>query len=377
MRILLITEFFTSLQNPQFSGGVETRTFYTAKYLSLNNQITVFARKRIGEKNYERYKNIEIYRFGKHIISSAATLSSICPRMQFIINCIKESKNLNIDLIEGSNFISYIPTIFISNFKKIPKIAWYPDTLKGKWIKEFGPILGSIGEICESIFLKIKWNQIITISNTVKKRLEKITLNNIKIIYCGTDFNKTKRIEKKDKIIVVSRLVKYKRVDWVIKLYTKLKNQFPKLTLTIIGSGPEEKNLKNLCKKLELENKINFLKNISNTKLEEEINNSKILIHPSLIEGFGIVLVESSKFGTPFVSANIPTAKELNQNLESGLLFDKLNFNDLITQTTILLKNLTLYQKLSQNGIKNSRKFNWQNLIKQTENIYKQTLNEK
>jgi glycosyltransferase involved in cell wall biosynthesis len=46
-------------------------------------------------------------------------------------------------------------------------------------------------------------------------------------------------------LLHVGRLVKWKRVDLLIDAYRKLKVKYPQLTLTIVGNGPEEANLKN------------------------------------------------------------------------------------------------------------------------------------
>jgi glycosyltransferase involved in cell wall biosynthesis len=50
-------------------------------------------------------------------------------------------------------------------------------------------------------------------------------------------------------LLHVGRLVKWKRVDLLIDAYRKLKIKYPQLTLTIVGNGPEEANLKNYADK--------------------------------------------------------------------------------------------------------------------------------
>ena len=86
MRILLVTEFYSSLTRPIFSGGVETRTFFVAKYLAQRHQVIVIARKRKGEKRIETRGNLKIYRLGSDVNNLAATVLSLFKRSFFIID---------------------------------------------------------------------------------------------------------------------------------------------------------------------------------------------------------------------------------------------------------------------------------------------------
>ncbi|NMB57382.1 glycosyltransferase family 4 protein [Candidatus Beckwithbacteria bacterium] len=377
MKILLITEFFTSPEKQIFSGGVETRCFYIAKYLSSQNQVFVICRRRKEELKFEQKDNLIIYRLGREIQSTEANIFSIIDRLIFQFLAFFKGLQLRIDLVEGSNYICFLPAFFVGFFKRIPKVAWYPDVLKGSWQEQFGLFLGFFGELGEFIFLKLSWDQFITISLYVKEKLIKnrVSKNKIKIIACGVDLqliNKSKFIKKEDQIIVVSRLINYKRVDWTINLINQIREKFPKLKLKIIGIGPEEKKLIFLTGKLRLNKKVEFVKNIKSMQLYEEIAKSKLLLHPSLVEGFGIVLLEATALQTPFIASDIPTSLYLQKQLNSGLVFKKNDFDDFLDQTKIILNNDKEYKRLQTNGMKNIEYFDWKKLTQDTEEVYKE-----
>jgi len=377
MQILMVTEFFSSLDKSIFSGGVETRCFYVAKYLAQKNKVVVFARKKRNEISFESLGNLQIYRFGKEVIETKASIFSIFSRFTFTISCLVKSFSVKFDIVEGSNFVTYIPAYIIGLIKRKPIVAFYPDVLLGQWRNLFGKMLGLIGEIVEKITIKLPWAGYIAISNTVKNKLQRINIkpNKITVIPCGVDtktYSQTK--SNSDKLIIISRLVKYKRIDWAIRLLKKLELEYPQLTLTIIGDGPEIKNLESLINNLSLNSKINILSNISGKELIQELGKARLLIHPSLIEGFGIVLVEANASGVPFVAANIPTSQELIDNL-GGELFVNNDFEDMAIKVKQLLKDETKWKQLSQKGIKGSKNYEWSLIAKNTEDYYQKLLN--
>jgi len=372
MRILFLTEFFPDFGKRTFTGGVEARTFYTALFLSKNHQVFVIARRKKGQEKREIRKNLTIIRVGTETKGPLATFSSILNRLTFTILAFFRGIKLNVDVVEGSNYVAFIPVFLIGIFKKIPKVAWYPDTLIGKWQKYFG-LVGLFGEIGERIFFKLSWDKIITISPAVKKRLVKkgFPSEKIKVIFCGVDqkaFRPFKKYKTKT-LCVVSRLLPYKRVKDAIEALAYINKQ-ERVVLKIIGSGAEKENLLSLTKKMKILKRVKFYESIDQKRLAQILGRSHILIHPSIVEGFGIVLVEAASAGTPFIAADIPTSKMLAKKLKSGILFEKKDAKDLAENISKLFKDKKLYEKMRKNGIENAKKFSWESLSKQTERVF-------
>ncbi|MGJ5703225.1 glycosyltransferase, partial [Staphylococcus equorum] len=65
-------------------------------------------------------------------------------------------------------------------------------------------------------------------------------------------------IIRKNKAVVISRLVKLKQIDHIIKAMQLIKDDDPDFILEIYGNGNELENLKSLVKKNKLENNIIF-----------------------------------------------------------------------------------------------------------------------
>jgi len=369
----MLAEFFPSLDNPVFSGGVENRCFYIAKHISRVHYVTVFARKKAGEKAYEYRDKLVIFRFGKPVSATSASLVSILDRLIYVFKCLGKTRSLSIDLVEGTNFVSFVPAYLIAKFKRVPAVAFYPDVLIGRWKKLFGQVLGSIGELVEKLVIGLPWTGYIAISEAVKDRLiaSGVSPQKVRVIACGIEIGpkNTAKFGNK-KLIMISRLVGYKRVDWALLLLKKLESELPDLSLCIIGSGPKAKELKEMALQLKIDAKVTFLQKLSTQELDRELSESILLLHPSLVEGFGIVLVEASAQGLPFVAADIPTSKELLALLRGGEVFKADDFSDFVNKVKNILKNAQKWSRYSAAGVQNSSQFDWKKLSEQTQEMY-------
>src|SRR3989344_5470166 len=109
MKILLVTEFFPQGRDLKFSGGVEARTYFVAKYLAKNNQVHVIASRQKGSKKLDIINGIKIHRAGPVLnYSETAGLSEIPRKIMFILSAIKTGVILKPDIVDGANFIAHL-----------------------------------------------------------------------------------------------------------------------------------------------------------------------------------------------------------------------------------------------------------------------------
>ena len=97
-------------------------------------------------------------------------------------------------------------------------------------------------------------------------------------------------------------------------------------------------------------------------------NLAEVLAFPSLIEGFGLPLVEAMKCGTPVIASDIPVMKEITDG--AALLVDPLNSKLLADKIWEILNNFQLRKELIQKGLKRSKDFSWFNTAKEVLKIY-------
>jgi glycosyltransferase involved in cell wall biosynthesis len=357
MKILLVTEFL-DLKNSGFTGGVEARAYYLTKYLKKKHQAKIISRGHQG------------------IVS--ANFFSIFQRLFFILQAIKQGIAIDFDIIEGSNFITYLPAWIISFIKRKPRIAWFADVYQKTWFKYYSFPVALAGWFLEIIALKLPWSQIIAMSQSTKKKLIKagISSRKITVIYGGVDYKEYQSYQKTKKfprptICCLARLVNYKRVNDLIQAIHLIKSKIPQVQCLILGSGPEKNQLQSQIKSLKLSKNIRLLGSTTHQKAIKILFKSHLSSLPSVIEGFGLVTIESMAVGTPYVSSDIPPTREITQNGQGGFLFKPKNPRDLADKILKLLKDKKLYSQKRQQGIKLAQKYDWKKITTQTINAYR------
>ncbi|AEK20112.1 glycosyltransferase family 4 protein [Methanococcus maripaludis] len=373
MKILIITEYFPSSENCDIKGGVEARAFYFAKNLAKKHDVTVITSFDAGTLHNETISGINVIRCGKKRNYSHG--GNFIDRLSFIFSAIKTGKRLDVDIVDGYNFISYIIAYKISKFLNIPRVATYHDVWIGEWIKNMGLINGIIGEILERYVLSKKWDKFIAVSKYTKQKLKNkgIREDNISVAYNGIDLENYNSSNDKEEntICYVGRLVKYKKVDDLIKAVKIVKNDIPNIKLNIVGSGPEEKNLKKIVTEKNLEDNVKFLGFLkSHSEVMEYLKRAKLFSLPSVVEGFGMVTIEAVACTTPYVNSKIPPTVEITHNGLGGILYEPENISELSDSIKCLLNDNDLYLTKQVECKNLSKNYDWKELSKILEKEY-------
>lgn len=162
-----------------------------------------------------------------------------------------------------------------------------------------------------------------------------------------------KTLHKKENdifLITTSRLVVKNAVADIIKSLQFLPDN---VKLVIIGQGYEEANLRELSRKLSVDDRIKFLGFVGHTDLPKYLKVSDIFIRPSLSEGFGNSFVEAMAASLPVIATPVGGILDFlfdpdkNPDREPTGLFCKVsNPRDIAHQVTRLLQNPALRQQI-------------------------------
>jgi glycosyltransferase involved in cell wall biosynthesis len=98
------------------------------------------------------------------------------------------------------------------------------------------------------------------------------------------------------KLLYIGRLVPYKCLDVVLNAISELAKQ-NKVTLDVIGDGPEIASLKLLTQRLKIDDSVIFHGNIEHTKVQNIAISCDVLAFPSIREFGGGVVLESMALG--------------------------------------------------------------------------------
>ena len=282
----------------------------------------------------------------------------------------------NFDIVLSSttrfakSIITKPETIHICYINSTPRFLWDSDIKK-----EYLPKVARI--IFNPILLWLKrWDKIsssrvdyyIANSQNVKKSIERRYGLKSLVIYPFADlgfYNPPKihnwKLKKLNYFLIVTRLVKWKKIDIAIKVAASLKFE-----LLIVGDGPDRSRLQKLAKKLDAN--VKFLGKILPEELRDLYRNSQVLIVTQQ-EDFGIASVEAQACGLPVIAYSRGGQGEIIKDKSTGVFFTKQSEGSL--QDAILVASRLKWSVSACR--KNSLKFSqaeFVNQIKKQVNFY-------
>ncbi len=380
MKILIISEYFPESSNAERKGGAESTAYYIARELARKHNVAVIcSRQPENKKRFDWFENMRVYRVGPNIPYSHH--SYVFRRILFCISAsLKGLMMPKLNLVHGFSFLSYNIAIFISIFKRIPRVATYHETWVGQWSKNKPGFTGFMGGIFERATLFFGFDHLITVSDFTQNELRRRGVNDkITTVHNGIEINEFRNLKsKKSKdptVICMSRLTPKKRQSDLIRALAIVKKEIPNIKCIIQGTGDELENLKRLSTNLKLEDNVKFLGFVEkHSDLMKILKNSHVFCLPSEMEGFGIVTIEAMALGVPYVASDIPVIKEVTNNGVGGLLFKVRDCEDLANKILKLIKDKKLYEIKRNEAKELIKKYNWENLAGAVERIYRDVL---
>jgi glycosyltransferase involved in cell wall biosynthesis len=120
-------------------------------------------------------------------------------------------------------------------------------------------------------------------------------------------------------LVNVNRLARNKGVNYLIDALRILNNEL-NVKLILIGSGPEESNLKRKIGELKLKDKVIHFKDIFDETKFQLIALADISVTPTLFEGLPIVILEAMACGKPVVASNVTEVPQVVKHGINGFL---------------------------------------------------------
>ena len=283
---LVVTRTF-----PPEVGGMQNLMWGLARSLSKLNLIKVFADYNEGHEEFDKTVSFSIERVsGIKILRKyrKASLINEYLNQNPKVNCIVADHWKSLELIKTNK-----KKICLIHSKEI-------NHKKGSRLNQ--KVLNVLNNV----------DHVIANSNFTKKLAVDLGVEEKKILVINPGVDPIKEIPKNDlkkaeeilkgkkhRLITVSRFEKRKNHEKVIMAIRNLKEIYPDIVYTCIGTGDDEENLKKLVIELKLEEQINFLKDIPSDFKNALVAKSNIFIMPSIVykksvEGFGIAFIEAA-----------------------------------------------------------------------------------
>ncbi|HIP31760.1 MAG TPA: glycosyltransferase, partial [Crocinitomicaceae bacterium] len=149
-------------------------------------------------------------------------------------------------------------------------------------------------------------------------------------------------------------------------------NKVEKSNLLLVGDGPERFLMEEMCRELDLCDRVKFLGKIQDTRHVLQI--SDLFLLPSETESFGLAALEAMAVGVPVISSNTGGIPEVNIHGVSGLLSNVGDIDDMAKNALEILSSKESLEKYSQNAIQRAREFDIHKIVSQYELLYMKIL---
>lgn len=177
-----------------------------------------------------------------------------------------------------------------------------------------------------------KFNSVVTVSDGIAELLKRNVseaVDKTEVIYNMIDPKEISIKAEMDnpyncdngvlKIVTVSRLSVEKNLERIIDIAKELRSRGIEFRWIILGEGPLYDSLNRLIQANSLEDYVDLHGATLNPYVW--MRHADIMVHPSLVESFGLVLIEAMSLGTPCVAAKSLGAIDII-NSANGILVD-------------------------------------------------------
>jgi len=210
----------------------------------------------------------------------------------------------------------------------------------------------------------------------------------VKTIYNGVDLayfmaalesppTRNEFLGKGEQILIgaIGRLVAEKGLEYLLEGIPEVLRRFPQAKVLLVGDGPLKTHLERQVISLGLKEKVIFTGFRSD--IRKILSCLDILILPSLLEGFPMIILEAMAMAKPIIASDIPGIREQIEDGKTGLLVPAKDSNAL---AAAILKILAANRATENIGLAArhivEEKFSIENMVSETEKLYLYLLKE-
>ena len=299
----------------------------------INHSVLTF-----GGDAIDRFKSA-----GIDVVVSAKTNGGLQQSLEVLIRIFFLVRKQNIDIIHSHHRYFDFIAFFISKLIRVKTITSVQSKVYGKKIFSYKAdcLIACSNYIKEHLinYFRIDAGRITVIHNFVDPKEAVVTKEKTTL---------KRELGLEDSIIIIGFIgrfsVREKGVDILLESFKKLSSDDNDSRLIMIGDGEDEDYVKNFITS-------NDLKTILITPKEniyDYYNIIDIVVLPSRIEPFGIVVIEGGLMKKSVIASDIDGLKEIIDNGVNGSLFPYENVKSLTATLKVLIKNSQMRIKFGE-----------------------------
>ena len=343
------------------SGGLNVYVQQISKQLAKENNVTV-----VTAEKAENFKIDNLDFYSLDLFEPDLSVDDKEIHLQEFKTKLEENFELeNFDIIHAHYWLSGLVAKQISEEKNIPYV--FSSHSLGVFLEGYNKERVD----CEKMVMTS--SNFVTASSHYEHVMisenYKIDENKIKKITPGLDrkiFTPDLNLPRENIFLSIGRIQEQKRQLETIKFLNNFRKIDSNFLCYFIG-GPSGKSgdyylaeLKESVKEFNLESHVEFLGNLPQTKIKDFMNKSKLLIHTSQYETFGLVAIEANSMGVPILSINTGSLIEIIENNKNGYFAEDFMDNHANNFVKNLLNDDDYFNNVMNQCIQKSEKYNWE-----------------
>ena len=343
------------------SGGLNVYVQQISKQLSNENNVTV-----VTAEKAENFKTDNLDFYSLDLFEPGLSVDDKEIHLQEFKIKLEENFELeNFDIIHAHYWLSGLVAKQISEEKNIPYV--FSSHSLGVFLEGYNKERVD----CEKMVMTS--SNFVTASSHYEHVMisenYKIDENKIKKITPGLDhkiFSPDLNLPRENIFLSIGRIQEQKRQLETIKFLNNFRKIDSNFLCYFIG-GPSGKSgddylaeLEESVKEFNLESHVEFLGNLPQTKIKDFMNKSKLLIHTSQYETFGLVAIEANSMGVPILSINTGSLIEIIENNKNGYFAEDFMDNHANNFVKDLLNDDDYFNNVMNQCIQKSEKYNWE-----------------
>lgn len=354
MKILLLN--WRDPKNPKAGGAEIVTHLYTKAWIAAGDEVTWLSNTFPGSSKKEIIDGVTIIRKG-----NALTAFFLFP-----FYCLFSGTHFDmvIDEVHGLPFLTPM-------YVKKPIIGFIHEVAGDIWDVMYPFPLSLIGRILEKLFF-IPYAHIpfITVSNSTKIDLIGMGIQeeNIHVLQNGLSNSVLSSLPAKNKnptFLFVSRLVRMKGVEDIIRSFYSIQQKIPHSQLIIVGMGDKAymNQLEMLVSNLGISEKVRFKGYVSQKEKLAIMAKSHILLHASIKEGWGLVVAEAASQGTPSIVYDTGGLRDVVKHNKTGIILKDNSPEEMAKEALLLIENVKKYAIFQKQCLEMAKSLQWKTSI--------------
>ena len=386
MKILYLTEFLSPI-----GGGGETSFYDLARSVAANNDVFVLCHESNDARAVSAHTNggsLVVETIKPMLELRHGFFPSTAQQIRYIARLVaagsKIIRHQGIDLIHANTLSPVVAGSILGSMHRIPVVATFhhlQDARVAAGDNSQATLAETISRhlraFCDRAILLLPLAAVHAVSDSTATAVKKSGYRGvIEVVPNGLEFDHLQQsggpLEYQPFLLFIGRLVKSKNLPVVLHGFADVLRVVPSAKLVVVGDGPMREKWKTQAVDLGIDAQVEFTGYVSEERKIDLLRRCSALVFPSLMEGFGMVILEAFAMKKPVIASSIHSSAELISQGVDGFLLPTFSSKGWGLAMAKALLNPHLCEDMGTRGwIKVRREFPLSDIAKRLEDAYR------